>query len=100
MIPIFLNNLHVFLGMMLSSLLLNLNKTSSSQGSHQKTGRNCQIFFVEEQDPEISQTSPPYFTTEGLKLRSLETPITKHRVKQGPVKSNKMLKYNPKEDDE
>ena len=57
-------------------------------------------FFSEEQDPEISQTSSPHLTTEGHKLSSLETPITKCHVKHGPVKSSKKLKYKPKEGDE
>ena len=48
--------------------------------------------FKEEQDLEGNQTSLPHFTTEGLKLSSLETPILKHHVKQGPVKSSKKLK--------
>ena len=56
-------------------------------------------FFEEEQDLEVSQTSLPCSTTEGLKLSSLDTPALKHHVKQGPVKSSKMLKNKPKDDD-
>ena len=57
-------------------------------------------FFKEEQDLEGSQTSLPCSKTESLKLSSLETPNPKCHVKQGTVKSSKILKLKTKEDDE
>ena len=64
------------------------------EGRNQKMGRSCQtIFFEEEQDLEVSQTSLPCSKTEGLKLSSLETPALKCHIKQGPVKSSKKLKH-------
>ena len=65
-----------------------------------KQAETTKQFLKEEQDLESSQTSFPCPKTEGLKLSSLETPAPKHGIKQGPIKSSKMLKHTPKDDDE
>ena len=98
MILIFLNSVHVSPVMILFPVLP--NKIYLTRGEIRKWAEAAKQILAEEQDPKVSQTSLPHFTTEGLNLGSLETPILKHHVKQDPVKSSKKLKYKPKEDDE
>ena len=66
MIPIFLNNWHVSLGMMPFPILL--NKVFLYDKVIRKFAEAAKQFFKEEQDLEGSQTSLPSSKIEGLKF--------------------------------
>ena len=65
-----------------------------------KQAKAAKQFLEEEQEQKVSQTSLPCSKTERLKLSSLANPFCKCHVKQRPIKSSKILKHNPNDDNE
>ena len=99
MIPPFLRNACPLVAVMLFPVPSDIVYPMKKEVRKWPEAAKC--FFEEEQDSsQVSTPAPLTPTMEGLRLSSLEPQIPKHPIKQGPIKSSKILKFTSADDDE